>query len=77
MHTANISCQWLSEVGSFIYYSPLNGKKRKKGINNTFFSAVERHGTNKPSDSFVTQSRKEKVGEMELEKGVYSGTSFN
>lgn len=53
----------------------MDGKGKRELI--TLFSAVERHGTNKPSDSFVTPSRKEKVGEMEVEKGVYSGTSFN
>lgn len=52
-------------------------ERKGKGELITPFPAVERHATNKPSDSFVTQSRKEKVGEMELEKGVYSGTSFN
>lgn len=52
-------------------------KKEKKKEEITPLPAIESYATNKPSDSFATQSWKEKVGEMELEKGGYSGTSFN
>lgn len=61
-----------------IFTIALEKKKRKKKEEITPLLAIESYETNKLCDSFATQSRKkEKVGEMEPEKGGYSGTSFN
>lgn len=60
-----------------LFTSELEKRKDEKKEEITPLLAIQSHATNKPSDNFATQSWKEKEGEMELEKGGYSGTSFN